>query len=372
MAVALISATTELVGVSMHVYNLARLLHRRGLLDVVICPSDGWLATALQESSVPFVILNLSFRPALFLSSSRTLKRFLIGRPPGTLLHLHGRFPLLISAWSLATAPGLIAVATVHQFQLPQDKGSFAWKYHLESRLLRRMRKICCVSTDLRNEVISRTGKSKDDVQVIPNWIEPIWHGRKAANGPQMPPPLPEFTVCAVGRFAAEKGFDVLIRGIAALKAENIEASCHIFGEGPEKENLSELATQLGVSDRVLLKRPTPELRKILPSYAALIIPSRSESFGIVALEAYDAGIPVIASKVEGLRETVLDRQTGLLFEPDDALSLSQRLKELIASEALKQELVANGSEHLERFLPGQLLIDAYDHFYESAIKNWR
>ena len=365
----LIPASVDLVGVSRHVYSLAKLLWDRGLLDSVVCPEEGWLSQTLKEEGIPYFIVRISFRPRRYISSNLSLFRFLASRRSANVVHLHGRFPLLVSVTSLLACRHLTFVATVHRFTVADSEDRYSCKRSLETLMLCRMKRICCVSEDLRNEVLSRTGKRPSEVGVIPNWIEPLWVGQELERSGlcQMRKRAGYTRICGIGRLSREKGFDILLKSIGILEKEGYAVKCDIFGDGPGKEPLARLADELGITKNICLNKTSRDVRRLLPNYDVLVIPSRSESFGIVALEAYDACVPVIASDVAGLRNTVLHAQTGLLFEPGSPQSLAAAVKMLIDSEALANELAANGREYLKGYLPSESLNWKYAEFYAEA-----
>src|SRR2546429_4636406 len=112
MKVILFPSSGDLVGVSTHVLNLATLLDEAGLLDIVVCPADGWLPKTLGERRIPHIIVTMSYQPTAFIASSFSLLRFLQSRRYASIVHLHGRFPVLVSAVSLAKCRNLNFVAT--------------------------------------------------------------------------------------------------------------------------------------------------------------------------------------------------------------------------------------------------------------------
>ncbi|HEX6399230.1 MAG TPA: D-inositol-3-phosphate glycosyltransferase [Actinomycetota bacterium] len=157
-----------------------------------------------------------------------------------------------------------------------------------------------------------------------------------------------------VGRLQPHKGPDVAIRTIAEAVARDPVASEDLVlgivggpsGEhaGAELGRLMELAGALGVSDRVVLFPPQPH-RRLAEFYAAadvVLMPSRSESFGLVALEAQACGTPVVAAAVGGLRSVVHDG--GLLVEGHDPGDHADALLSVLRDPALAARLGAAGT----------------------------
>jgi glycosyltransferase involved in cell wall biosynthesis len=127
------------------------------------------------------------------------------------------------------------------------------------------------------------------------------------------PPPL---RLVAVGRHAPEKGFDVLLAALGEVAAE-----LDLFGTGTE--------ALTGGAVRGHGARSRQEIAETLARAHALVVPSRREGLGIVALEAMAAGRPVVASRVGGLVETVEDGVDGILVPPDDPAALAAALRRL-------------------------------------------
>jgi D-inositol-3-phosphate glycosyltransferase len=136
--------------------------------------------------------------------------------------------------------------------------------------------------------------------------------------------------VLFVGRLQAHKGPDIAVRTIAESVARDPEGTRDVVlaivggpsgaGHGVEVARLMDLASALGVGERVMLFPPQPQQR-LADFYAAaeaVLVPSRSESFGLVALEAQASGTPVVAASVGGLRYVVTDGVTGFLVQGHD------------------------------------------------------
>ncbi len=154
--------------------------------------------------------------------------------------------------------------------------------------------------------------------------------------------------VVAVGRLHRSKGHAALLRAIAMM-AEPRRLT--IYGEGPERETLEALALRLGVDVDLPGNASLEEIREsILPSAAALIMPSLSEAFGLAAVEALAAGIPVVASRVGGLCEVVTDGVTGYLVAPESPEELASAIDRVLEPRKNAELGRAAHSDFMERF----------------------
>lgn len=362
LQVILFPSSSQLVGVGKHVLNLARLLYATRGLDLVICPEEGWLSQQLTKEGIPYVILNLSYKPKYFFWENLKVLLFIWQRP-ATVLHLHGRFPLFITIITRLICKNLKVVATVHQFSDTGLPGIGGWKSWLETYLLGRLDGIICVSRQLQQHVVSRLGKKySHKVDVIYNWIDPnekILQLQREENQKKT-----VISVCAIGRLSYEKGFDVLIRGIGFMRAAGHTIVCDIFGEGAERATLTRMIASHGLQGIITLQGVSEQIPELLPQYHALIIPSRQESFGLIALEGYYAGVPVIASNTPGLNEVVIHGATGLLFEVENEKELVNALLRILGDRQYAQCLIEKGKLFLRDFLPSNQLVEKYQHFY--------
>lgn len=171
--------------------------------------------------------------------------------------------------------------------------------------------------------------------------------GRNAAQHP---------VLLFVGRIQPLKGLDVAIAALAQLERDDAElvvvgGPSGLSGPG-ELARVRALAEDLGVRDRVQFVLPQPHhlLSTWYRAADVVLVPSRSESFGLVALEAAACGAPVVASDVGGLRTIVDDGRTGFLVEPRDPSAFAIAVDELLADPALAASLGAAGAERSRDF----------------------
>jgi glycosyltransferase involved in cell wall biosynthesis len=131
-------------------------------------------------------------------------------------------------------------------------------------------------------------------------------------------------------RLEPVKGISCLIEAMAILKNEFPSLRLEIAGDGSLREALTKQAADLGVSEGVSFLGWRNNLSSLLAGWDIFVLPSLDEGFGVAALEAMAAGLPVIASAAGGLPELVCSGETGLLFPPGASTELASRLRDLI------------------------------------------
>lgn len=200
-------------------------------------------------------------------------------------------------------------------------------------------------------------------VHVIPNGLAP---------GPRPERPAgtdaggadagPARVICA-GSVIDQKGHDVLVQA-AALASGRWEAE--VFGEGPDRARLARAAAESGLPVR--FPGWAPSLAEALARADVACVPSRWESFGYAALEAMRAGLPVVASDVDGLRELVQDGVSGLLVAPEDAPGLAAALDRLAGDPELRAALGGAGRRRSLQFTSARMTAETLA-VYRAALR---
>jgi glycosyltransferase involved in cell wall biosynthesis len=173
-----------------------------------------------------------------------------------------------------------------------------------------------------------------------------------------------------VGRLTAQKGVDVLLRAFAELPRE---VSIDIIGDGPEADNLRVVANALHLRDRVRWHRAMPQLALVnfYRQATAVVVPSVDEGLGLVAAEAHLCEAPVVAFDSGGLRDIVVDGETGVLARAVSGRSLAAALSDLLQRPDKGASLGKTGrSRALERFAP-DVVARRYAAIYRDAINHF-
>jgi glycogen synthase len=158
--------------------------------------------------------------------------------------------------------------------------------------------------------------------------------------------------VLALGRVVDKKGFDLLLRAFKLVADKHPDVDLTIGGDGPALPSLRQLAADLGLVERVRLpgRLARPEVAAAMAGAEVFVMPSRLEPFGIVLLEAWRAGRPLIATSRGGPPEFVSDGEDGLLADPFDIDALAQALDRVLDDPRLRLKLGEAGARRVADF----------------------
>ncbi|MCK4413482.1 MAG: glycosyltransferase [Candidatus Eisenbacteria sp.] len=173
-----------------------------------------------------------------------------------------------------------------------------------------------------------------------------------------------------VSRLTEQKGVADGIDAFAAVASSNPQASLLIAGDGPARRSLERHAEALGPRARVRFLGWRTDSRAVIAALDLLIAPSLREGFGLGVLEAMARGVPVLATRVGGIPEIVIDGETGLLVPPADPRALAGGLGRLLADPALRTQLGAAGLDRARGYFSLERMADqtlaVYDEFSRS------
>jgi glycosyltransferase involved in cell wall biosynthesis len=172
-----------------------------------------------------------------------------------------------------------------------------------------------------------------------------------------------------VGRLDAEKGIDTLINAFSLVLQSGVKARLAIAGSGFLEDTIRSHIAQLNIGHAVhLYGYLKGETLKALYSTSDLhICPSHYEPFGLVAVEAMAAGVPIIVSRTGGLAEIVSNNKVGRAVEPDNVEALAQAMRELAADAGIRKRLGAAGEKHVRRNFSWSQIAKKAVTCYQSA-----
>ncbi len=256
---------------------------------------------------------------------------------------------------------GVPLVSTFHTLARVKAEGGDlepAWRDRAEAEVIGCSDAICVSCPEEERQFRRLYGDPAGRIEIVPPAVEHAFFAPGDRGGARRAVGLPtdRAVLLFVGRIQPLKAPDVAIRALALL-ADSTAVLVIVGGASgaagdSEEAKARQLAADLGVADRVQFVAPRPH--HILSSYyrAAdlVIVPSRSESFGLVALEAAACGIPVVASAVGGLLNIVHDGVTGLLVDGRDPARYARGISQLLDDPAGAAAMGAAAAVRARRF----------------------
>ncbi len=202
---------------------------------------------------------------------------------------------------------------------------------------------IFATTEDLKQKVLSG-GQSEDAVYNIPNMIrvtqtEPV-------GKPFHTPPV----IGTMGRFVKKKGFDTFLHAIAKLKQDGIATKAIIGGDGEEATALKELSKSLGIDDIIEFRGWIKNKAEIFDNIDIFCLPSLHEPFGIILLEAFISGKPVITTNSEGPSEIATNNKDSLIVEKGDSDAMAAAIKTLITDQEFANKLAHKAFETVKNY----------------------
>jgi glycosyltransferase involved in cell wall biosynthesis len=181
-------------------------------------------------------------------------------------------------------------------------------------------------------------------------------------------PPLLEGepAISAASRLVPIKGLESLVCAMPMVLEQQPAARLQIAGEGPSRHQLEQLCADLGIAKRVAFMGWQQDLSAVFRTSHLFVAPSLAEGFGIGALEAMAAGLPVIASNVGGLPELVDHGRTGFLVPPNDPQALARCIVQLLSDRELRIRMGRDAQLRVaKRFSPAAMARQISDVYME-------
>ena len=253
-------------------------------------------------------------------------------------IHAHGALPCGHAARAIGRKLGIPFVVSVHGLDVFSSNragsAGTGWRRRVSERVYGAAAAVICISERVRERLGTELSAK---AQVVYNGVDV----ERFRQGTESKSPM---TVLSVGNLIPIKGHALLLRAFARVVELVPEACLEIFGEGPERENLTRLAEQLGIRSRVRLlgRKSREEIAGAMRSCAVFALPSSFEGLGCVYLEAMASGKPAIGCQGQGIEEIIEHGNNGFLISPDSESELGDCLRMLLQNHDLRSRVGAN------------------------------
>jgi len=359
----IITRSDDLGGAQIHVRDLASALQGSGHEVVVLAGGGGVLGRQLEDRGVEVVVLRHMARPIRPFNDLRALRE-LVG-------HLRRIRPDIISTHS--SKAGILGRVAGRRLRIPTITTAHGWLFDLPVKGRRQQmvwriekgmaplaRRIVTVCESDRQLAIDSKVSDANRFVTIHNAMPDVDDSLRA--DPSAVPPR----LLMVARFAAQKDHATLFRALANLT--DLDWTLDLVGSGPLEESVRGLAGSLGLAERVRFLGMREDVPELIAGSQLYLLISHWEGFPRSILEALRGGLPVVASDVGGVREAVIDGDTGFVVPENDDVLLADRLKQLIEDAGLRATMGRAARDHYEAHFTFDRLVRESLQVYESAL----
>lgn len=363
--------TADRGGGETYLFLLADRLPRDRYAFSALCPSERPLSNRLRSIGVgvvPFEIPRLLSLAALV----RLVRLFRQHRPD--IVQSHGARTNLYAALAGRWARVPIIVCTIHNslydYPISHIRRSL---YLIGERLTFALSdRVVCVADALAQDLMKRSGRDPRKIQVIRNGVDLNAFDPKTVDGStvrrefglEKDTPL----IGIVGRMTPQKGHRDLLTALVQIRAAVPAVRVLIVGNGPLRDELVEYAGRHRLDDCCIFTGPREDIPAVIGALDVVALPSLSEGLPFVLLEAMAMGKPVVATRINGVREVVEDGVTALLIPPREPAMLAGAISALLINQELRSRLGAAARQHVERRFSLTLMMQQVERLYEELL----
>lgn len=196
-----------------------------------------------------------------------------------------------------------------------------------------------------------------------------IHHGYEQKEILPVPLPPSQVRIALPGRLIRRKGHDYAIEAFGKIRKQYPEATLHFYGMGVREEELKKKVQEAGLQEHIIFEGYQHNLLAELQKASVIWMPSLWEAFGLVFLDGFAAGVPVVAFDLAAGNEIVQHEVNGLLATPYSAEDLAQQTLRLLADPPLRERIVMGGRKALNEQFNMEGMTRKYLDFYQQVIK---
>jgi glycosyltransferase involved in cell wall biosynthesis len=359
----------DLGGLERLVLELIKLGRRRNQRVSVICVErEGVLAKQAQELGA--AVFCLAKPPGRSQATIQSAARLLRSLNPD-ILHTHQIGALWYLGQAAQQAGARCVVHTEHSDHVTQ---ATTWSARLRARWLwwrsgQFAQRFCCVSHDIAQSAQRWGTVPPQKVAVVPNGIDveriegQIQQRSELCN--RLGIPSNSFIVGTVGRLVEVKQHWLLLWALPQLRKSLGDVRLLLIGEGPERANLEQLATQLGVEQYVVFAGYHAEPFAYAAAMDVFAMTSRHEGLPLALLEAWAAGLPAVCSAVGGMEKIVQHEVNGLLFPAGNRQALVSSLGQVLSCPSTAKRLGEQGQRTVREHFSSDRMAREYALQYQ-------
>lgn len=359
----LISRADDIGGAQIHVRDLSTALRARGVDAVVLAGGEGPLADQLKERGIPFHCLRGLYRtvgPFRAVAAVLEIQRFLRDFRPD-LVSTHSTTAGVLGRIA-ARGLGLPVLFTAHGWGFTEGR---PWAQRIAFWLVEwaaaplAARIITVCESDLQAAARSRLTAQRRLV-AIQNAMPSVDEALQAT-----PERLPA-KIVMVARLSHWKDHETLLRALEQLVP--LQWELELIGDGPLRKQVEELTVSLGLDTRVRFTGFCADVPSRLADAQLFVLATKWEGFPRSILEAMRAGLPVIASDVGGVRESVRDGETGFLVPQGEVEILRDRLRVLLTDPAQRRRMGTAGRALYQKRFSMERLVKETTAVYQAVL----
>lgn len=333
-------------GAEVHLHEIfGRLAGAGHIVQLLV---SGWQGGAARETIDGMVVTRTGGRYSFPLHVQTAFRRLCAEQPYDVLVEDINKIPLFTPRWSnipiVGLVPHLFGTTAFRQESWPIA----ATVWGAEKLMIPAYRGVPMqvISNSTADDLVAR-GFQRSQIQVIYPGLN---HDLYCPGDARVRTDVPTFAY--VGRLKRYKGIDVLIRAVGLMRAQGRAVRLIIAGKGDDRPRLEKLTMSWELADVVEFAGFVSDEQKVhlLRTVWATLYPSPKEGWGITNMEAAACGTPSIASDSPGLRETVLDGETGFLVQHDSPSEWAARMIRLSEDRALRVRLGEGALRHASGF----------------------
>ena len=239
----------------------------------------------------------------------------------------------------------------------PIARGKRVVRHWAERRIAPLCQRIVGVSDSICADIEREIGLKSSALCTIHNGIDIYPHRERTTHS--------RTRFISVGRLAEIKNFPIMLAAFARL-SEYRDADLTLVGDGPERGHLTTLAKELRIDHRVRFVGFSDQVAQYLSDADVFLVSSNYEGISIAVLEAMRASLPVVATKVGGIPETVIDEVTGILVPPGEAGALAAAMSRLDADRQLRERMGSAGYAVVAEKFSKPAMLSQYASLYRT------